>query len=144
MTVRAKVQEQIENPLGELFEHFASGRIDSFLAGCAKEMILTARGVTYGATTVRRNEFPVWLASMDALAGGTMKTEVCLTFTSETENVVVLRHALTRDGVRRTYETVNRCTFANGLLRGWFSQPMNVADYCTAWGTWEPARSHAS
>jgi len=136
-------QLQPTNPLGELFECLARRELDAFLAGCSEEMVLTARGVSAGSTVVTRHEFRVWFESMRALTGETLETEVSLALSMDNEHVVILRHSLWRDGELHSYLTLNRCTFADGLLRGWYSNPMHVLDYCTAWGTWETDKATA-
>jgi hypothetical protein len=127
-------QVEFPNPLGDLFESYAAGDVDSFLAGCSDDLILLARGAARRAAVVHRDELGFWLATMDALSGGTLQTRMSLALSMGEEHLVVLRHTLERDNILRSYETLNRCTFTDGLLRGWCSQPANEADFWAAWG----------
>ena len=120
-------------PLGELFEHFARGDLDAFLAGCSDRLILMARGAADEVTMVPRDRLQAWLGAQDALTGGTLRAQVCLALSMSDEHVVILRHSFVRDGERQSYETINRCSFRYGLLRGWSSLPFDMHEYRRAW-----------
>lgn len=117
----------------ELFEAFASGALDRFLAGCSDDMVLTVRGSGPRATLVAKAGIASWYRSMQELAG-VFRSEVGLVVTEDRTQVVLLRHSLERGGVEYRYETVNRCTFRGGALASWFSHPVRPDDYARAWG----------
>jgi ketosteroid isomerase-like protein len=121
--------------LHHLFTLLTRGELDAFLQGCTDDVSLTARGTGTRTTIVRREEIPDWFASMHALTDGTLGSSICLVLSVGHENIVILRHTFERDGVIRSYETVNFCTFRQQQLMAWFSHPLDIGTYAEAWGT---------
>ncbi len=117
----------------ELFDAFAAGALDRFLAGCCDDLVLTVRGSGSLTTLVAKPEIASWYRSMRELAG-TFRSEVGLVLSEDRTQVVLLRHSLVRGSVEYQYETVNRCTFREGALAAWFSHPVRADDYARAWG----------
>jgi ketosteroid isomerase-like protein len=122
------------NTVHELFDSLARGQLERFLAGCADDLVLTVRGSGAMTTMVAKAQIGSWYQSMRDLAGASFRSDVCLVLAEDRTQVVLLRHALTRDRVVYQYETVNRCTFRNDQLASWFSHPVHPTDYARAWG----------
>jgi ketosteroid isomerase-like protein len=118
----------------DLFDALARGDLNRFLAGCANDLVLTVRGSGAMTTMVAKAQISSWYRSMQELAGASFHSDVCLVLADDPTQVVLLRHALTRDRVEYQYETVNRCTFRHGDLASWFSHPVRSSDYARAWG----------
>jgi hypothetical protein len=120
--------------LGSLFAHLVAGDTGGFLAGCASEMTLTARGVVDSSVIVRRRDVAAWYDGFDTLTGGTLRTAIESVVADAVRAVVVLRHDFVREGVARSYRTINFCTLRDDLLLAWFCHPATRASYAEAWG----------
>jgi ketosteroid isomerase-like protein len=130
----ARYDEARHDRVHDLFDALAAGDLDRFLAGCADDLVLTVRGSGAMTTMVAKAQISSWYRSMQELAGASFHSDVCLVLADDPTQVVLLRHALTRDRVEYQYETVNRCTFRHGDLASWFSHPVRSSDYARAWG----------
>ncbi len=122
------------NRVHELFDAFACGKLEKFLAGSCPDMVLTVSGSATRTTLVAKDGIASWYHSMQELAGASFSSEVRLVLAEEPTSIVLLRHTLIRRGVEYQYETVNHCTFRDGGLASWFSHPLRASDYARAWG----------
>ena len=123
------------NNVGRLFEAFARGDLDTFLAGSTGGLLITVWGTSPGSTLVPRDRLHSWCEALNAMTNGTLRIEVVLGIDFAREHLVILRHVFEIDGAIRQYDSVNLCTFRGGKLAGWFAYPMDLQEYATAWGT---------
>jgi ketosteroid isomerase-like protein len=119
--------------LHDLFGSLLEGRSEDFQAGCADDLVLNVRGSARVATMVPKDRISEWHRSAQQVAGGRMRSSVCFILTTGPAKIVVLTHVIDRNGESYRYESVNHCTLREGLLAGWFSYPMDAADYARAW-----------
>ncbi len=122
-----------------LFTAFARGDFDAFLGGCEDGLVLTVRGSDPMTTLVPKADIPEWYRSMRQLAGRAFQASVSLVLADERVTIVVVGFTVIRQGCAHHYETVNHCTFRDGLLATWFARPLQTSAYSRAWGL--PAES---
>ena len=123
-----------DDRIEELFQALAADRPDDFRHGCSDQLLITLRGTSSTTTTLAVHQLRAWWDGLRSLTGGTLGTEVVLAMTTGPSQLVVLRHTFFLDGTVRQYDTVNSCTFRDGLLVAWFSRPLDRREYAEAWG----------
>ncbi len=118
----------------ELFTALTTGEYDRFLEGCADDLTVVVRHDRQTAV-LERGDVRGWFEQRYWASGATLCSAPSSVVTAAGRAVVVLSHALRRDGVGWQYETINLCDFDDdGLLFRWTVNPSNLLEYAQAWG----------
>jgi ketosteroid isomerase-like protein len=127
------VSEVEADDVEDLFFRLTSGDHAGFADGCGQDIVVTVR---HGRESVSldRAEVGIWFHRQYRDSGATTLCSVPSALLMEGEDaVVILGHALRRDGDNREYQTINHCQFEDGLLSRWTMNPVNLLEYALAW-----------
>jgi hypothetical protein len=117
----------------ELFLRLGDDDDDAaFLGGCTQEIAIVVR---HGHTSVHldRSDFGAWFEQQHRDSGATLCSAPIDVFVRGQHAVVIVAHALRRDGVNLQYQTINQCNFDDGRLARWTVSPVNLSEYAWAW-----------
>jgi len=116
----------------ELFLRLATGDHAGFVGGCAEEIVIVVR---HGreSVTLHRADVGAWFEEQYRDSGATLCSTPSVVYITGQRAMVILGHALRRDGVNRQYQTINQCEFDDGRLTRWTLSPLNLLEYALAW-----------
>jgi ketosteroid isomerase-like protein len=115
------------------FGVLVAGNLDDFLAGCADDLTVSARGSSPVPVTLTKADIADWYGSLQALSPTSLRSSVEVGGVEGDTVTVILRHSFGRNGVDYTLEMLNLVTFRDGLIAQWSSYPLNLAEYARAW-----------
>jgi ketosteroid isomerase-like protein len=133
------MRRQQKEHIRRLFSALIGGRVDDFLAGCADDLVVTARGSTPIPTTLTRIDINDWYGSLQALSPTSLQSSVEVGRVEGNKATVILRHSFGRNGIDYNLEMLNLVEFRDGLLAEWSSYPLNLSEYARAWRLQESA-----
>ncbi len=133
------MRRQRKEHIRRLFSALISGKVDDFLAGCADDLVVTARGSTPTPSTLTRIDIYDWYGSLQALSPTSLRSWVEVGKVEGDKATVILRHSFGRHGIDYNLEMLNLVEFRHGLLAEWSSYPLNLGEYARAWRTQEVA-----
>jgi ketosteroid isomerase-like protein len=127
------MKRQQRERIGRLFDSLVRGQFDEFMSGCRDDLVITVRGSSPGATTLRRSDIPDWYGSLQALSPASLSSSVEVVRVDGDSATVMLRHEFARNGIDYRLEMVNLVSFRDGLLADWSSYPLDLPEYARAW-----------
>jgi hypothetical protein len=127
-----KVVELEPGDVHELFLRLTTGDYASFADGCTEGIVVIVR---HGRESVNlhRTDVGAWFEDQFRDSGATLCSTPSMVYISGERAMVVLGHALRRDGANRQYQTINQCEFDHGRLARWTVSPLNLSEYALAW-----------
>ena len=124
-----------ETTLRDLYETFARGDLEGFLAGCTDDVTFTVPGRTPASGTFTKETFVTWITGVLGQTGGTFEEHVLDVIANDERGVLFLRHEFDRDGIRRVYRTAHVVGLRDGRIATWEERPGSLAEFEDAWGT---------
>jgi ketosteroid isomerase-like protein len=126
------VSELQADDVQELFLRLVSGDYAGFVDGCTPGIDVVVR---HGRKSVllHRSDVEAWFEQLDRDSGATLCSAPTEVYVTGQRAVVILGHALRRDGANMQYQTINQCEFDYGRLARWTVNPVNLLEYTLAW-----------
>jgi ketosteroid isomerase-like protein len=128
----------------KVLEALAAGDADTLLACSLPRLFIAIWGSDPIATRVPSTGLAQWFCARDALTDEGVQTRIMASLERGNTTVTWLRHSLSREGHRYSYETVDRWTFRSGRAVAWFSRPLDRHAYACAWGLACPIQTHSA
>jgi hypothetical protein len=128
----------------KVLEALAAGDVDTLLGCSLPRLFIAIWGSDPIATRVPSTGLAQWFCARDALTDEGVQTRIMASLERGNTTVTWLRHSLSREGHRYTYETVDRWTFRSGHAVAWFSRPLDRHAYARAWGVACPVQTHVA
>jgi ketosteroid isomerase-like protein len=116
----------------ELFLRLTTGDYAGFADGCAEGIVVVVRHGR-GSVNLHRADVGDWFEEQYRDSGATLCSTPSVVYITGARAVVILGHALRRDGANREYQTINQCEFEDGRLARWIVSPVNLSEYALAW-----------
>lgn len=117
----------------ELFLRLAADDHAGFVDSCAEGIVVIIR---HGAESLSlgRADLGSWFEEQQRdETGATLCSLPSVVHKTGQHAVVILSHALRREGVNWQYQTINQCEFDDGRLSRWTVSPVNLLEYAQAW-----------
>jgi ketosteroid isomerase-like protein len=126
------VSELQADDVHELFLRLVGGDYAGFVDGCTPGIVVVVR---HGRKSVllHRSDVGSWFEQLDRDSGATLCSAPTEVYVTGQRAVVILGHALRRDGVNVQYQTINHCEFHDGRLARWTVSPVDLVEYASAW-----------
>jgi len=128
----------------KVLEAVVAGDVDTLLACSCQRLFIAIWGSDPIATHVPSTGLARWFSARDALTDDGVQSRVIASLERGNTTVTWLRHALSREGHRYSYESVDRWTFRSGQAVAWFSRPLDRHAFACAWGLACPVQTHAA
>lgn len=114
-----------QQTLEKIYEAYASGNIDSFLAACAENITFQIAGKNGGKFT--KANFSEYLAKLSAK--GPFRLEVHDILANDRHGVVLASNFFTRDGKPTQVRTVHVWRIENGAPVAWYEYPRDLYQF---------------
>lgn len=126
-------QHPNERLLAELYDRFAQGDMAGVIDMCDESMVYKVPGSIPTSGIYNNETFPEMVKKAMEISNGTFEETVFDIIANDYHGIVLLDHALERNGKRIEYRTTHRYQIRNGKFVSWEEYPGSEAEFNEAW-----------
>jgi ketosteroid isomerase-like protein len=126
-------QHPAEKLLADLYDKFATGDVNGFLAMCHDDIEFHVPGSVPFSGVHTKATFGDWIGKVMQICGGTFGERPVEIIANDDHGVVILDHWLERDGRRIEYRVDHIWEMRDGKMSRFRERPGNEAEFNAAW-----------